>query len=122
MKRTAAVSLLAVALMLVPAALAGKGAAGSGTGATITFAPGTATVGQLYTVTGSGFRPNPWVTVGAHFADTTWWNSQVSDAQGRISLSFTATSPGSVYHEAKQQGNNGRLRLVATATLTVSAP
>ena len=58
-----------------------------------------------------------WVTVGAHFADTTWWNSQLTDAAGRFSLEFKATSPGEVVHEAKEQGTSGRLRLRATAVL-----
>ena len=117
----AAVAALVLMLMLVPGALAARGGGGgAGTGATIAFDTSSAVVGQEYHVVGSGFKPNTWVTVGAHYSDTTWWNSQVSDAQGRISLSFTATSPGQVYHEAKQQGANGRLRLLATATLTVA--
>jgi hypothetical protein len=119
----ATVVALLVAVMIVPAALAAKGGGGgggAGTGASITFNPTAAVVGQEYLVVGSGFRPNTWVTVGAHFSDTTWWNSQISDAQGKISLSFTATRPGQVYHEAKQQGQNGRLRLLATATLAVN--
>jgi hypothetical protein len=117
----AAVVALILALLIVPAALAAKGGGGGGgSGATIEFAPSSVVVGDEYRVVGSGFRPNTWVTVGAHFSDTTWWNSQISDAQGNISLSFTATSPGRVDHEAKQQGQNGRLRLLATATLTVS--
>lgn len=119
----AAVAALAVALMLVPGALAGKGGerggGGAGSGASITFDSTYVTVGQTYRVNGSGFRPNTWVTVGAYYADTTWWNSQVSDAAGNISLSFTATSAGQVRHDAKQQGANGRLRLLASATLTV---
>ena len=121
--RIALVVSLAFVLLLVPTAFAAKGGAGGGgaTGATLSFDPGTAVVGQSYRVNGSGFRPNTWVTVGAHFADTTWWNSQLSDAQGRISLSFNATSPGRVYHEAKERGKNGGLRLKATATLTVTS-
>ena len=118
----ATVAALILMLMLVPGALAAKGGGrGAGTGASIAFDTSSAVVGQEYHVVGSGFKPNTWVTVGAHYSDTTWWNSQVTDAQGRISLSFTATSPGQVYHEAKQQGANGRLRLLATATLTVAA-
>ena len=120
--RIAVVVALALALMLVPGALAGKGGpkgGGTGSGASIAFDSTYVTVGQTYRVNGSGFRPNTWVTVGAYYADTTWWNSQVSDAAGNISLSFTATSAGQVRHDAKQQGANGRLRLLASATLTV---
>jgi hypothetical protein len=115
---------LVLALGLVPAAVAAKGGqAGSGstTGAKISFDPSSAVVGQQYRVNGSGFRPNTWVTVGAHFADTTWWNSQVTDGQGNFSLAFTASSAGQIYHEAKERGNNGRLRLRASGTLSVSA-
>lgn len=113
---------IVAALAVVPAAVAGKPGAGSGgaTGAAISFDPSSAVVGQQYRVNGSGFRPNTWVTVGAHFADTIWWNSQQTDGSGRLSLTFTATSAGQVYHEAKERGNNGRLRLRATGTLTVN--
>jgi hypothetical protein len=95
-----------------------KGGSSGATGPVIAFDRAQVMVGETYHVTGSGFRPNTWVTVGAHFADTTWWNSQITDSNGRFSLAFTATSPGTVYHEAKERGNNGRLRLRATATLT----
>jgi hypothetical protein len=44
-----------------------------------------------------------------------------NDGQGNISLTFTATSAGQVYHEADQLGNNDRLRLMASATLTVGS-
>ena len=81
----------------------GRGGSEADTGAKITFDTAAVVVGQQYRVNGSGFRPNTWVTVGAHFADTTWWNSQVTDSQGRFSLAFNATSPGEVYHEAKER-------------------
>jgi hypothetical protein len=114
--------LVGLTLLLVPVAFAAKGgnASAGSNGATITFDQATVVVGQQYHVNGSGFSPNTWVTVGAHFSDTTWWNSQVTDGQGSFSLVFTATSSGQVYHEAKEQGNNARLRLMATATLSVS--
>lgn len=116
---------LVAALALIPVALAGKGGSnatgtGGSTGVKITFAPAAVVVGQQYQVNGSGFKPNTWVTVGAHYSDVTWWNSGVTDGQGKISLSFTATSAGQVYHEADQLGNNDRQRLMASATLTVS--
>jgi hypothetical protein len=120
-----ALILALAAMTLSSAALAvaapGRGGTHGTTGATISFAPTQVVVGSDYRVNGSGFRPNTWVTVGAHYSDTTWWNSQLSDAQGNISLPFTATRTGSIYHEAKEQGNNGRLRLVTSATLTVTA-
>lgn len=111
---------LVVALAVVPAAVAGKRGSGGATGAAISFDPSSAVVGQQYRVNGTGFRPNTWVTVGAHFADTTWWNSKVTDSQGKFSLTFTATSPGQVLHEAKEMGRNNRLRLRASSTLTVN--
>jgi hypothetical protein len=114
-----------LALALVPGALADKGGnrgGGSGgpNGGTLTFDPAAVTVGQQYQVNGSGFGAGVWVTVGAHYADTTWWNSQVTDGQGSFSLTFTATTSGQVSHEAYQQGNNGRVRLMTTATLSVA--
>jgi hypothetical protein len=122
-RNIALAAVLSVAVLaLVPAAIAAKGGPTSGTtGASLTFSSPTVVVGQTYQVTGSGFAPNTWVTVGAHFPDTTYWASQVSDGTGHISLAFTATSAGQVYHEAQQLSNNGRtLRLKASATLTVT--
>jgi hypothetical protein len=121
----AAFALISI-LAVTPAAVAGKGKgkgtrAGGSTRATISFSPAQTTVGSQYRVNGSGFRANTWVTVGAYFSDTTWWNSQKTDAAGKFSLLFTATSAGQIYHEAKQQGNGGRLRLMTTATLTVTS-
>ena len=120
--RTALAAAVAIlVLALVPAAFAVKGGnRGATTGAKITFDQASVAVGQQYRVNGSGFRPNTWVAVGAYYSDTTWWNSQKTDGQGTFSLLFTATSAGQVYHEAKQEGNNGRLRLMTTATLTVN--
>ncbi|MGH9149586.1 MAG: hypothetical protein ACRD0F_04530 [Acidimicrobiales bacterium] len=116
------VPLLLLAAPAAPA-LAVKGAGGGGngpsTGAAIVFDRNPVAVGSEYRVSGSGFRANAWVTVGAHFADATWWTSMVTDAAGTFAYSFTATSAGDVLHEAKEQGRNGSLRLKATATLTV---
>jgi len=123
--RIAFIAVLALFLTVVPGAIAGKGGSGSSTsggstGASITFSPATVAVGQTYQVNGSGFKPNTWVTVGAHYSDVTWWNSGITDGQGHISLTFAASSAGQVYHEADQLGNNDRQRLMASATLTVS--
>ena len=119
--------LAVLALALVPGALAGKGenrgggpGSGGANGAAISFDPAQVAVGDQYRVNGSGFGADVWVTVGAYFSDTTWWNSQKTDSEGKFSLVFNATSPGQVYHEAKQQGNNNRLRLMATGTLSVA--
>ena len=116
----AAVALIASLSISSAVAAPQQGGSGGATGAVITFDRPEVTVGETYHVNGSGFRPNTWVTVGARFADTTWWNSQITDGGGRFSLAFTATSAGSVLHEAKERGSNGRLRLRATATLTAN--
>jgi len=123
MNRIAAIAIAALLLTAVPVAFAGRGGNGGGgsgaTAANITFAPTSVAVGQQYQVNGSGFRPNAWVTVGAHYADTTWWNYQMTDGQGKFSLTFTATTAGQIYHEAKEQDNQ-KLRVMATGTLTVN--
>jgi hypothetical protein len=115
--RIVLITAFVLVLTVVPGALAGKP---NTSGASLSFNPATVVVGQQYQVNGSGFKPNTWVTVGAHDADTTWWNSGVTDGQGNISLTFTATSAGQVYHEADQMGNNDRLRFMTGATLTVN--
>ena len=117
----AALALVAV-LAASPAAVAGKGkpTPGGSTGPKMTFSPASTTLGSQYRVNGSGFSANTWVSVGAHFSDTTWWGSMKTDGTGKFSLLFNATSRGQIYHEAKEQGRNGRLRLVSTATLSVS--
>jgi hypothetical protein len=121
------IAALVLVVVLVPAALAGKGKGGGGgggstgsTGASLTFAPAAVSLGQTYQVSGSGFSPNTWVSVGAHYADTTWWNSAQTDGQGHFSVTFTATTAGQIYHEADQLGNNDRMRFMTGATLSVS--
>jgi hypothetical protein len=44
-----------------------------------------------------------------------------SSTAGPIQLTFTATGARQIYHDAKEHGNSGRIRLTATATLTVNA-
>jgi IPT/TIG domain-containing protein len=98
-------------------AFAGRG---GGSGPTLTFEPSTGTVGQTYTVAGSGFRANTWVTVGAQYPDTTWWGSRITDSTGSFRIPFTATGSGQILHEAKEQRSNGSLRLRVSTTLTVN--
>jgi hypothetical protein len=98
----------------------GHGGAGGGTGAAIVFDPAQVALGATYQVKGSGFKPNTWVTVGAHYADTTWWTSGVTDGQGGFSLTMTARSPGEIMHEASEMTRNGQFRFKASASLTVS--
>jgi hypothetical protein len=117
---------LVLVLAAVPATLAVKASArqggpgGGSTGARLSFDPPAGTVGQQYHVNGSGFSPNTWVTVGAHYSDTTWWASGQTDNSGGFSFTLTATSAGLISHEAKEMGRNGRLRLRATATYSVN--
>lgn len=120
-RRIAAVAAIFLALALVPVALASKGGGSGGRGPAITFDPPTAVVGQQYTVHGTGFTPNAWETVGAYYADTTWWASAIADSHGSFTVTFTATSAGRVLHVEKEQGSNGKLRERASATLTVGA-
>lgn len=114
---------LAMATMLASvatgAAVAARSAADPN-GAKITFDPPTVVVGTQYRVNGSGFRANTWVSVGARYSDTTWWASGLTDDQGNISLTLTATSAGEILHDAYQQGRSGRFRLKTSATLSVS--
>ena len=112
-------AILVFALLLVPAAVANK-VGGHGHDASVSFNPATVIVGQQYRVNLSGFSPNTWVSVGAHYPDMTWWGSGVTDASGDISLSFTATSAGQIYHEAKERQSNDSFKLRAAATLNVS--
>lgn len=92
-----------------------------GGGASLAFesSSGAFTAGSQYTVVATGFAANTWVSVGAHY-DTTYWGSAVTDASGTARIAFTALSAGQIYHEAYQQGNNGRMRFMTSATLTVS--
>jgi hypothetical protein len=121
--QAAGLGAVTLALTFVPALAlqSAQGAPkGSSTGARLQFNPTTGVMGQQYTVTGSGFSANRWVSVGAHFSDTTWWASGQTDGQGRFSFTLTATSAGQIYHEAKEMGSNGRLRLKTSATFTVN--
>jgi hypothetical protein len=121
----ALVSLLVVGLM-AGTAFAAKPAAGTGGhtgggGASVAFqsTDGSFTAGSEYTVVASGFPAKTWVSVGAHY-DTTYWGSAVTDSSGTARIVFTALSAGQIYHEAYQQGNNGRMRFMTSGTLTVA--
>lgn len=109
-------------VMVAPGAVAAgrvKGRSGHPS-ASLAFDPNPAVAGAQYQVNGSGFRPNTWITVGAHY-DTVYWTAVITDSSGSFSLTTTAAAPGEILHEAKQQTKSGRLRLMATATLTVVA-
>lgn len=98
----------------------GKVGGGARTTAALSFSASPVTVGDEYVVTGTGFAANRWVAVGAYYSDTTWWGSAVTDAQGSVRITFTATSSGEVLHEAWEEGRNGSLRLKGSAILTVN--
>lgn len=94
---------------------------GGNTRASISFSPNPATAGSGYTISGTGFSANKWVTVGATFSDGwTYWVSGVTDDSGNIVLTQKAYAAGQVPHVAKEQRNNGSLVEKATATLTVN--
>jgi hypothetical protein len=114
-----------MAITILPA-LAAK----SGGGATLTFSSSAGfsatgatqvAVGSQYYVKASGFRPNVWVAVGAHFS-TTYWGSGVTDSNGNVTIGpFTADSCGQIAHEGDQLNeHNGRMSQKASATLDVS--
>jgi hypothetical protein len=109
---------LVFGLLAVPVLAAPKGGR---TTAAMTFAPATVSVGDEYVVSGSGFRSDTWVAIGAYYSDTTWWGSAKTDSQGNIQVTFTASSPGNVLHQASEQGRNGSMRIKASGTLSVSA-
>lgn len=88
--------------------------------ASILFSPNPATVGSQYTVSGTGFTANKWVTVGATYEAWTYWSSAVADGSGNFIVTHDARSPGQIYHVVKEQRNNGSLVQKATGTLTVN--
>ena len=91
--------------------------------ATLTLAPNPVGTDSGYVVTGSGFKPNTFVTVGIREPDEEWWQPATTDGSGSFSFTWTADSlPGSVVHDAYQPKNSGRYELMASATLTVVAP
>jgi hypothetical protein len=45
----------------------------------------------------------------------------VTDGSGTVRITFTAVYAGQIYHEAYEQGNNGRVRFMTSATLMVSS-
>lgn len=119
------------AVTVIVALAAGPAFAGKsgGTSATLTFttsAGSSATtqvaVGSQYYVNGSGFKAKTWVTVGAHYADATFWGSGWTDGQGKITIGpYTAYSCGQIYHEGDVLNqHNGRMSLATGATLSVS--
>lgn len=88
--------------------------------ASILFSPNPATVGTDYTVSGTGFGANKWVTVGATYGEWPYWVSVITDGNGNFIVTHQARSAGQIYHEVKEQRNNGSLVLKATGTLTVN--
>jgi hypothetical protein len=106
-----------VALVAGPAAAGGRGNTRGGSSGTLRFSSDHIVAGSAYQVIGTGFRPNTWVSVGARYG-TTYWGSGVTNGNGDFAFTFTAHEAGSIVHDAYEQGNNGRWRLVSTATLT----
>ena len=108
----ALIATLVVVLIAGTAFAGGKSARGGGTGASVWFEPVTTTVGSTYVIAGSGFRANTFVSVGARYADTTWWPSGPTDSTGSFRFTATARTPGEIVHDVYEKARNGyRLKL-----------
>ena len=122
--RLAAIVVAIVALALVPAALAGQGGKGKGkptpTTGQLSFSASQVAVGQQYQVTGSGFGAYAYVSVGARYPNANVWWGGYANAQGQVSIPFTAVSAGQIVHEGHERMSNGHFSLRASATLTVT--
>jgi len=106
-----------VAIVAGPATASGRGNTRGGSSGSLRFSSDHVVAGSEYQVIGTGFRPNTWVSVGARYG-TTYWGSGVTNGNGDFALTFTAQESGSIVHDAYEQGNNGRWRLMSSATLT----
>lgn len=124
--RLAAIVVAILALALVPAALAGQGGKGKGkpsdrpTTAQLSFSASQVAVGQQYQVNGSGFGAYAYVSVGARYPNANIWWGGYANAQGQVSIPFTAVSAGQIVHEGHERMSNGQFSLRASATLTVT--
>ena len=124
--RLAAIVVAVLALALVPAALAGQGGKGKGkpsdrpTTAQLSFSASQVAVGQQYQVNGSGFGAYAYVSVGARYPNANIWWGGHANAQGQVSIPFTAVSAGQIVHEGHERMSNGQFSLRASATLTVT--
>ena len=124
--RLAAIVVAILALALVPAALAGQAGKGKGkpsdrpTTAQLSFSASQVAVGQQYQVNGSGFGAYAYVSVGARYPNANIWWGGYANAQGQVSIPFTAVSAGQIVHEGHERMSNGQFSLRASATLTVT--
>jgi hypothetical protein len=124
--RLAAIVVAVLALALVPAALAGQGGKGKSkpsdrpTTAQLSFSASQVAVGQQYQVNGSGFGAYAYVSVGARYPNANIWWGGYANAQGQVSIPFTAVSAGQIVHEGHERMSNGQFSLRASATLTVT--
>lgn len=94
-------------------------ARGGRTDVTVTFEPGSSSVGATYVIAGSGFKANSFVSIGARYADVTWWASGPTDSQGRFSLTLKATTAGAIVHDVYEKARSG-YRLKTSVTLQVA--
>jgi hypothetical protein len=85
--------------------------------AKITFRPSEVQADDVYEVLGSGFTAGQFFSVAAY--EPTFWSSGRVGADGTFKAQFTALHAGEIKHQAKEQGENGKLRQRATATLKV---
>lgn len=97
----------------------GHGGNGDNGSATLVLAPDPVAAYDEYVVTGSGFTPNAFVSVGVKHPDATYWTTVMTDGDGAFSFTKTAKGPGEVIHEAYQQKSKRCWEMKASATLTV---
>ena len=113
-----ALALVASVLVVGPAVAARGGPGGGGAAATVGFDPNPVAVGGQYVVTGAGFRPNTWVTVGARYPGATTWTSGETDGAGAFRLTVRADAAGQIVHDVYQKRSHS-YALVTSATLRV---
>jgi hypothetical protein len=83
-------------------------AAGGNDRPTITFNPTAVSVGETYTVSGTGLPANTWVAVEAFYSHIPTWSAGVlTDSSGDANVTLTATDSGHIRHVLLVQGDRG---------------
>jgi hypothetical protein len=115
----------ALALILVPAALAARGGGGSETLACSSptlSGPTQARVGDSYTVTGCGFAPGSLVPLEITEAGGCCLAlNKVADANGALSHTGNVSAAGTYRVRALSRGKNGRWRVTASWSFQATA-
>lgn len=124
-----AVLIAAVAVMLVPTALAARTAdpssrptPGNACSSPTLTGPTQARVGDMYTVTGCGFAPGSLVPLEITEASGCCMAlNRVADSTGAFSHTADVWAPGTYRVRALARRNNGRWRVVASWSFQASA-